>query len=190
MGDPPNVILGTTLGYSFVDFVEHTGPISVIAALILLGIFYLVNRKALSRARLVLTPQKIAAIDRQHQEPLHEHLTRVGLTCFLLAVVLLVSHVPLSDLTGLPVNAAVAALIPAAIALFSLRDSQRRRVILRVDGESILFFTGLFILIGGLEKVHIFETLADVMSAATVAGPQAMVMALHWGSRAAERDCG
>src|SRR5512133_1571962 len=43
VGDPPNVILGTTLGFNFADFVTHTGPISAIAALLLLGMFYLVN---------------------------------------------------------------------------------------------------------------------------------------------------
>jgi mRNA interferase MazF len=45
VGDPPNVILGTTLGFNFADFATHTGPISAIASLLLLGMFYLTNRK-------------------------------------------------------------------------------------------------------------------------------------------------
>ncbi len=32
VGDPPNVILGTTLGFGFGDFITHTGPISAVAA--------------------------------------------------------------------------------------------------------------------------------------------------------------
>ena len=39
VGDPPNVILGTTLGFNFTDFATNTGPIAVVGALILLGIF-------------------------------------------------------------------------------------------------------------------------------------------------------
>jgi Na+/H+ antiporter NhaD/arsenite permease-like protein len=52
---------------------------------------------------------------------------------------------------------------------------------LKVDGESILFFAGLFMLIGGLEKVQLFEKLAEVMAAAASSSPTALVMALHWG---------
>jgi Na+/H+ antiporter NhaD/arsenite permease-like protein len=180
VGDPPNVILGTTLGFNFTDFITHTGPVSLTAALFMLGLFYLANRKALSRAHAVLTPEKIAAIQDQHQEPLHVHLTRVGLTGFLSAVALLVFHLPLSELSGLPITSAVAALIPAGIALIALQDNQRRRIILKVDGESILFFTGLFVLIGGLEKVHLFENLAGMLTGMP-GGPTAMILALHWG---------
>ncbi len=181
VGDPPNVILGTTLGFNFVDFITHTGPISAMAALLLLTYFYLANRKKLIAAHAVITPEKIIEINAEHQEPLHAHLTRVGVTGFLMAVGLLVFHLPLSKLSGLPINAAVAALIPAGIALIALRDGQRKRIMLRVDGESILFFTGLFVMIGGLEKVHLFETLAKVMAAAASGNQNGMVMALHWG---------
>jgi Na+/H+ antiporter NhaD/arsenite permease-like protein len=181
VGDPPNVILGTVLGFNFVDFITHTAPISALAALTLLAIFYLANRKALSLAHATITPEKIAEINDQQQEPLHAHLTRVGLTGFLSAVALLIFHIPLSELSGLPITPAVAALIPAGIALIAMQDGQRRRIILKVDGESILFFTGLFVLIGGLEKVHIFESLAGLLAGVNASGPNSMVLALHWG---------
>jgi Na+/H+ antiporter NhaD/arsenite permease-like protein len=181
VGDPPNVILGTTLGFNFADFATHTGPISVIAALTLLVIFYLVNRKELKTAHLALTQETIEEIEQLHQEPLHAHLTRVGLTGFVMAVTLLIFHIPLSAMSGLPITAAVAALIPAGISLIALRDDQRKKAILKVDGESILFFAGLFMLIGGLEKVQIFEKMAEVMAEAASSSPNALVMALHCG---------
>lgn len=180
VGDPPNVILGTTLGFNFADFVTHTGPIALIGALVLLGVFYLINRKALKNAHIALTPETIAEIEQLQTEPLHAHLTRVGLTGFLMAVFLLVFHIPLSEWSGLPITAAVAALVPAGLAVIALRDNQRKKAILRVDGESILFFVGLFMLIGGLEKVHLFEILAGAL-AGIASSPESMVMALHWG---------
>ncbi len=128
-----------------------------------------------------MTQETIDEIEQLHQEPLHAHLTRVGLTGFLMAVFLLVFHIPLSALSGLPITAAVAALIPAGIALIALRDDQRKKAILKVDGESILFFAGLFMLIGGLEKVQLFEKLAEVMAVAASSSPTALVLALHWG---------
>ncbi len=180
VGDPPNVILGTTLGFNFSDFALNTGPLALAAALLMLVIFYLVNRKKLQNAHVALTADMIDAIDELHSEPLHAHLTRVGLTGFLMAVVLLVFHIPLSTLTGLPINAATAALIPAGIALIAMRDDQRKNILLKIDGESILFFAGLFMMIGGLEKVHLFEKLAESMSNA-ISNPNALILALHWG---------
>jgi Na+/H+ antiporter NhaD/arsenite permease-like protein len=181
VGDPPNVILGTTLGFSFADFLTHTGPISAAAALLLLAVFYAINRARLREARAALTPAVIASIEAEHNEPLHAHLTRVGLAFFGLAVLLLVTHHPLSHATGLPVTSAAAALIPAAGALIFMRSDQARRVALRFDGESILFFAGLFVIIGGLEKVHLFEALARGLAQIGDAGHGGLVMALHWG---------
>jgi Na+/H+ antiporter NhaD/arsenite permease-like protein len=181
VGDPPNVILGTTLGFSFADFATNTGPIAIVGSIILVVYFYLTNRKALRNAHVSLTPEMIEKIDELHSEPLHVHLTRVGLTGFTMAVILLIFHIPLSILTGLPINAAVSALIPAGIALIALRDTQRKNILLSVDGESILFFAGLFMMIGGLEKVHLFASLAESLALATASSPNNLLMALHWG---------
>ncbi len=181
VGDPPNVILGTTLGFNFTDFALNTGPLAILGALVLLLYFYLLNRRALKDAHVALTEEMIAAIDELHKEPLHVHLTRVGLTGFGMAVFLLIFHIPLTTLTGLPINAAVAALIPAGVALIALRDNQRKKILLHVDGESILFFAGLFMMIGGLEKVRLFESLAETLALATASNQNNLVLALHWG---------
>jgi len=181
VGDPPNVILGTTLGFNFSDFATNTGPIAIIGALILTFYFYWTNRQKLKNAHIAMTPEMIEKIDELQSEPLHVHLTRVGLTGFIMAVVLLIFHIPLSNLTGLPINAAVAALIPAGIALIALRDNQRKKILLNVDGESILFFAGLFMMIGGLEKVQLFETLAEDLAFATASNTNNLLLALHWG---------
>jgi Na+/H+ antiporter NhaD/arsenite permease-like protein len=181
VGDPPNMVLGAMLGFNFGDFATHTGPVSMIAALILLMVFYLVNRKALKDAHSLLTEETIVEIEALHNEPVHAQLTRIGIIGFIAAVTLLVLHVPLSDLTGLSINGAVAALIPAALAIIALPANRRKEVILHVDGESILFFAGLFVLIGGLEKVHIFEKLAEGLAQSASTNPTGLVMALHWG---------
>lgn len=180
VGDPPNMVLGNMLGYGFADFFEHTGPVSIIAAFLLLGIFYFTNRKALKDAHNAMTDDVVKEIEMLHNEPVHVHLTRVGLTGFLGAVILLILHVPLSNLTGLPINGAVSALIPALIAMIAIKDHDRKTVILKVDGESILFFAGLFVLIGGLEKVHVFEHLAEGLAGAASHNPTGLVMALQW----------
>jgi len=180
VGDPPNVILGTTLGFNFADFATHTGPISAIAALLLLGMFYLTNRKSLMNAHKLLTEDTITDIEALHNEPLHAHLTRVGVTGFMAAVILLVLHTPLNELTGIHINAAMAALIPAGFALLAMKNSDRKKTVLKVDGESILFFAGLFVLIGGLEKIDLFKSLAEGLASLTSSNQSGLVMALHW----------
>jgi Na+/H+ antiporter NhaD/arsenite permease-like protein len=179
MGDPPNVILGTTLGFTFNDFVRNTLPVSVIIALVLLVFFYFVNRKSLLHAKEMLTPETIAEIESIQTEKVHVHMTRVGVIYFGIAVLLLVFHLPLTEITGLPINAATAALVPAILALFLLKPGQARTVILKVDGESLLFFGGLFMLIGGLEKVRVFEIMANMLAGSTTS-TNGLVMALHW----------
>jgi len=181
VGDPPNMVLGTMLGFNFADFFEHTGPVSIIAAFLLLGIFYLTNRKALQHAHEALTGETIREIEMLHNEPTNAQLTRVGLAGFSVAVILLILHVPLSNWLGLPINGAVAALTPAMLALVAIKNHERKPVILKVDMESILFFAGLFVLIGGLEKVHIFDRLAESLASTASINPTGLVMALHWG---------
>ena len=181
VGDPPNVILGTVLGYNFSDFAAHTGPISAVACLILVAIFYLANRRILMAAHTNLSSEIAEQMEDFNKEPLKLDLTRVGLISFLVAVTLLVVHRPLSDALGISINAAEAALIPAGFALLFLSAKHRKTVLLRVDGENILFFAGLFVLVGGLEKAHVFDSLAALLTSAGSLNPSALVMALHWG---------
>ena len=181
VGDPPNVILGTTLGFSFSDFATHTGPIAIVSALVILGIFYFVSRKDLKSARQWLTDYTIMEIEYNNRHELNPRLTKIGLIGFVSAVLLLIFHLPLHHLTGIPLNAAVSALLPAIIAIFFLSDNHKKAVILKLDGESILFFCGLFVLISGLEKVHLFEGLAKAFSKIAHTNPNLLVMTLHWG---------
>ena len=181
VGDPPNVILGTTLGFNFSDFVQHTGPISAIAALVLLGIFYLINRRRLRDAHAALTPATIREIELLHNDPIHAHMTRVGLVAFGVAVSMLVLHIPLSHALHVELTGAACALIPAAIAVVFLAGHDRRSVFHRVDKSSLLFFMGLFVLIGGLEKVQVFDRLAETLASLASTNPTGLVVALHWG---------
>jgi len=184
VGDPPNIILGTTLGFNFADFATHTGPVSAIAALALLGVFYFVNRKNLRDAHAALTDEAVREIEAIHRDPLHVQLTRIGLIGFGVAVIVLVFHHALSEWTGLAINAAVSALIPAIGTISFLTGPHRRKIALKLakdDVESLVFFAGLFVLIGGLEKVQLFEKMAQGLALATADNPNGLVMALHWG---------
>jgi Na+/H+ antiporter NhaD/arsenite permease-like protein len=182
VGDPPNVILGTTLGFSFSDFATHTGPIALISASVILLFFYLTNRKQLKASKQWLTDYTIMEIEYNNRRELNPRLTKVGLIAFSSAVLLLIFHLPLGHLLHIPLNAAISALLPATVAIFLLSDNHKKAVILKLDGESILFFCGLFDLIGGLEKVRLFEGLARGFAHLADHNPNLLVLSLHWGS--------
>jgi Na+/H+ antiporter NhaD/arsenite permease-like protein len=189
VGDPPNVILGTALGFNFMDFVENTGPISLLAAAISTGLFYLNNRKALADARGAVDMDAIHAIEETHRSQLQQNVMRIGLIYFGIAVLLLVTHHWLGELGVIQLSTAAAALIPAAAALVTLMivehaDQQHalRATIERVDFESLLFFAGLFVLVGGLEKTQFMDAIAQGFGALASTSHPLFLLALHWGA--------
>ncbi|MBK8835344.1 MAG: anion permease [Anaerolineae bacterium] len=90
VGDPPNVILGTLLGFNFNDFVLNTGPIALVALLITVGIFYAANRPMLKAAH-ASGSAPLFAMGLGHGI---ENMTmlRVGLVGFGVAIGLLGTH--------------------------------------------------------------------------------------------------
>jgi Na+/H+ antiporter NhaD/arsenite permease-like protein len=44
-----------------------------------------------------------------------------------------------------------------------------------------VFFAGLLVLIGGLEKSHVFDMLAQTLARAASSNPRGLVIALQWG---------
>ncbi len=188
VGNPPNVILGTSLGFTFADFVQHTGPISMIAAVISTLLFYRRNRQALADAHTAIDRAEIREIELAQNVPLAgtHHAGRPGL--LRLAVGLLVTHHWLEELIHVPVTATMAAMIPAIGALLTLAvvDRGNKHAALRgamkhVDFESLLFFAGLFVMVGGLEKTHFMAEVAQALGSLASSNPSAFLLALHWG---------
>lgn len=164
-GDPPNIIIGTSLGYSFADFITNTGLIAGIALVIVIAYFYFIFRKQLK-------PQEGAHVDPSTFPKPKEVITdKKGfvLSCiiFLCAVVLLVTHAQ----TGLTV-----AFIGTAIALVTLicAGKDMLKLIKLVDYKTLLFFVGLFVVIGGLEQTGILEMIAAFIG--KVSGGNLMLM--------------
>jgi Na+/H+ antiporter NhaD/arsenite permease-like protein len=152
-GDPPNIIIGTGLGYTFTDFAANTGPIAWIGMLVTLAFFYLAFRKILT------APQGAAATPTAHYPQPSEaiidpHHFRINAGIFVVIIVLIVTHAE----TGISM-----ALIGVIAAFLTLLASSRKaaHIITRVDWRTLLFFIGLFICVGGLEETGVLEMLAN-----------------------------
>jgi Na+/H+ antiporter NhaD/arsenite permease-like protein len=153
-GDPPNVIIGTAFGYSFMDFAINTGPIAWAGLLVGTGFLYFTQRHLLAPAAPgVEYPEPSQAItDRP--------LFLKGVVILLITVSFLLSYHTLGQpIATVGITAAVLTLIAA-----------RRRlpeVFHEVDWRTLLFFLGLFVVVGGLEEVGVLRTMADFIGDAT-----------------------
>lgn len=180
VGDPPNVILGATLGFGFNDFVVNTGPISVVATLLIAGGFYLFHRKMIRAAELEIDLDELAAIDRAGLIT-NRPLLKLGLTGFLAAIFLLVTHLALSDWLGVSITTATAALVPALVVMV-VGGEDTKHITGKIDIESLLFFTGLFVIVGALEKTHFIAWLAGQIFSLARGSHVWLLMLLHWGA--------
>lgn len=150
-GDPPNIIIGTALGYSFADFLTNTGLIAGISLVFIIIFFYFVFKKELSANQSAEVDPSTYPNPSEAIENKKDFI--ISTIIFIIAVVLLVTHAQ----TGLTV-----AFIGVAIAVITLITSVKHigYIIKRVDYKTLLFFIGLFIVVGGLEQTGVLEIIA------------------------------
>lgn len=164
-GDPPNIIIGTSLGYSFGDFITNTGVIAGIALVFILVFFYMIFHKELKKTS--VNAVDIASLPSPESAITSKKSFFISTVIFLVAVVLLVTHAQ----TGLTV-----AFIGLFIAAVTLITSGRESIgiIKKVDYKTLLFFIGLFIVVGGLEQTGILEVVASFIG--NISGGNIMLM--------------
>jgi Na+/H+ antiporter NhaD/arsenite permease-like protein len=166
-GDPPNIIIGTSLGYSFADFVSNTGVIAGISLIAIMIFFYFVYKKELKSS----TAQSADVTEYPNPKDAISSKKDFITSCviFALAVVLLVTHAQ----TGLTV-----AIIGVVIAFITLITSIKdiKFILKKIDYKTLLFFIGLFIVVGGLEQTGVLELIASFIE--KVCGGNILAMVL------------
>ena len=157
IGDPPNIIIGSRAGLAFNDFLLNLGPIVVIELLV----FTLVLPR-LFRGSFTVDPDRVAdvmALDER--EAIRDRGLLVKCGAVLLAVFAgFVGH------SLLHIEPSVVALLGAGI-LVLLSKSAPKDYLAGVEWETLLFFAGLFIMIGALVKTGVVGNLAKLAADAT-----------------------
>lgn len=179
IGDPPNVILGTQLGFGFNEFVRNNGPIAFAAALLAVGVLYFTQRKALTPSAKVDTRALSKIVPESTIT--NRRMLLLGLAALVAAVALLISHSYLEATFAIPLNVALAALIPAFFMLVVGREDVED-TLKKVDYELLLFFIGLFILVGGLEKTGVIGAFATGLVGASLGNNAVLLSLLLFGS--------
>lgn len=153
-GDPPNVIIGTSLGYTFGDFVQNTGVI-VIICMVVTVVYFMLAAGGELRSKTVNYKELSAELDPKAAITNKRAFT-VSVSIFLITAMMLVTHATTGFTVALIGTFAAAATILAA-------GKKSIQLLKRVDGKTLLFFIGLFIVVGGLEETGVLEMIASLI---------------------------
>lgn len=175
-GDPPNIIIGTALHYTFTDFLTNTGVIAIICLVLMIFFFYMCFRKKLGTQN--LSEEEIAKMPTPQSAITDKRAFIISTVIFLCAVILLVTH----GQTGLTVSTIG---IIAAVATCITAGKKSKAILRRVDYPTLVFFTGLFIVVGGLEETGILELIATFIHAISGGNITFIVIIIIWISAVA-----
>jgi Na+/H+ antiporter NhaD/arsenite permease-like protein len=176
VGGPPNIIIGTALDYSFIDFVTNTGPIAVVCFCANLLFFYLYYRKYLTdtevdsaefyRVYKYMKPPPETAIKDMRT-------LKIAFGCFLFSIILLVFH------HHLHLSVAFIGILGAVLTIL-IGGGKLPEMMDRIDWRTILFFAGLFVVVGGLEKTGVTTDIASGIGNATGGNLMLTITVLLW----------
>lgn len=170
VGDPPNVLIGSSANLSFTDFLIHALPVVVVAWIAALGLLLVLFRKELQKqpknqdAVLKLIPSE-AFNDRKSAMRI---LVVIGA-----AIVFFFLH---GRLGLMPSFVAMSA---SAVALLIIRPPIDN-ILKRIEWSVLLFFGGLFVIVGGLESSGALEQLVSLLRNAGSISPALFGILVIW----------
>ena len=170
IGDPPNIIIGSAAGLSFMDFLQELTGIVTIILIAVISIMTFWFRKHLHA-----TPEAMEKVVNMDNSKTIKDKPLMIRSLIILALVILgfVTH----DATG--IQTSVCAMAGASILLLFEKPSD---ILNDVEWNTIFFFIGLFIIIGGFEKAGGIELMAKWLLDITHGSQSIASMVILWGS--------
>lgn len=170
VGDPPNVLIGSAADLSFTDFLVHSLPVVVVAWTAAVGLLYLLFRKELRQE----PANRSAVLKLDPAEALNDR--RSALRILLViggAVVLFFLH------SQLELTPSFVALSAAAAGLIVVQPPVED-ILKKVEWSVLVFFGGLFVIVGGLEKAGALELLVSTLEQGTNIPPEWFGVLIIW----------
>jgi Na+/H+ antiporter NhaD/arsenite permease-like protein len=151
VGNPPNVMIGSATHLTFNDFALNMAPVSILCSIVVLVYLELIYRKSLPKME--LSQEQIDAIDVKSviQDPV---ILKKSLTILLLTITGFILH----HFIGM--ETATVAMSGGVLATIVCRLDPRD-VLNEVDWDTLFFFMGLFICVGGLEVSGVISAIAQ-----------------------------
>ena len=168
VGDPPNIIIGSRAGLSYVDFLINLGPV----VLVVLVLFLLLAR-LLFRSDLTAHPDRVSEVmELEEREAIEDPglLIRSAVVLGAVTVGFLLHSV-------LHYDPSVVALLGAGV-LLAISRLDFGELARDVEWETLVFFAGLFIMVGALVEVGVIEDIARLAADATEGRPLLATMSI------------
>ena len=170
IGDPPNIIIGSAGGLSFIDFVKELTPVILVIMCVVITILAFIFRKKLHASQDKM--DEVAQIDNSHT--ITDKALMIRSTLVLALVIL---GFMLHDVTH--IETCVVAMLGASILLIFEKPNE---ILQDVEWNTIFFFIGLFIIIGGLEASGGIKLMAEWILKVTQGSQAATSMIILWAS--------
>ncbi|MEN6369393.1 MAG: ArsB/NhaD family transporter [Thermotogota bacterium] len=172
VGDPPNILIASAAQFSFNDVLAHLAPIALVATLITQLVLLVFFRRDLREVK--SSRSAVAALDARASLVRPRQAVRVTVV-FVGTVLLYLLH------SRFGIGPGLVALIGASAALLWVRPSIEE-VVKSVEWDVLVFFIGLFVIVGGLDAAGVLGFAARGIAALTAHGPLVAGIVLLWGS--------
>lgn len=170
IGDPPNIMIGSAAGIGFGDFLLNTGMASIIVLIISILCYYVLYRKQLIVDEANI--KKVMALDEK-KSIVDPALMKKSILMLCLVALGFILH------SQLHLESCYISLSAACIMLL-IGKQDPEEIIATVEWSTILFFIGLFVVVGGLEQVGIIDSLAHGLVDITGGNMMITMMAILW----------
>ena len=172
IGDPPNIMIGSQAGLSFMDFVMNTGVAVIFIMIALCLSFYFVFGR-----KLVVAPEKMEAVMQlDENKSIKDHGLLVKSVVMIVVVVLaFIFH------STIGIDSCIIALGSATIMML-IGKQDIEETILGVEWSTILFFVGLFVVVGGMQQTGIITLLGNGLVSLTGGNAMLLMLLILWGS--------
>ena len=156
IGDPPSTIVSSHLGMGFIDYAVNMAPIAIVCMVVLVVLMTLLYWREFSGAKKRLSPALVAQLEAGAHITDAPLLRKAGLLGLITLILFFVG-----DIFGLPPS--VIALTGAAVLIAWVRPDMHR-MLREVDWTTLVFFIGIFVLVGGLEESGVIAWAAGLIS--------------------------
>ncbi|AGL16282.1 SLC13 family permease [Actinoplanes sp. N902-109] len=172
VGDPPNIIIASRSGLSFNDFLTVLAPFAAIVLIVLVLLCRIMFRKAFR-----YDPERTAQVMSLRERDAIRDPRLVVLSLSVLGAVLIAFGLH----TVLGLEPSVVALL-GGLLLLLLSRLDAGEVAREVEWPTLIFFAGLFVMVGGLVTTGVIDTLAHAATEATADRLWPATMLLLWAS--------
>ncbi|MBR3889659.1 ArsB/NhaD family transporter [bacterium] len=170
IGDPPNIIIGSAAGLSFMDFINNLTVVVAIIFVIVTALMILIFKNKLHTTQERM--DEVANLDNS-KTITDKNLMYRSLAVLGLVILGFVTH----DITH--IQTSVCAMAGASFLLLFEKPHDMLR---DVEWNTIFFFIGLFVIIGGFEHAGGIEIMAKWLIDITHGSQEIASMVILWGS--------